>query len=364
MQKTLGVAVSAVYAGLSTITTMLSFMDLMVNIIISILITLLILVILPPFILIPILPLIIAAIVMVSQTASAGGVQGMAETFCFGKGTTVRTLHGDLPIEDIYVGDTLYTGGRVVGVMKFQTTASDLYRLYNVVVSGSHIVYQNGSPMHVKDHPDALSMGLVESELYCLMTSDKQIPIVSDRGIVMFADWEEISGLEDLRSWHQQVYESLNPHKLYQGGPSIDVLYSESVFSERTDILTPSGWILLNNLHPGDEVLDASGNPTRIVGKVQVDGLEVQTTFQTGENSYCSSAIWMYDNDEWGQVKGNPLPHSETMFYSLFTESGTFQIRFQGIAKPVRDFTDIGPNRIHETYEMVMDRLKQKLDTL
>jgi hypothetical protein len=136
------------------------------------------------------------------------------------------------------------------------------------------------------------------------------------------------------------------------------------VYSERTEVLTPAGWIYLINLHPGDEVLDASGNPTRIVGRVQVDGLEVQTAFQTGENSYCSAAAWIYDNDEWIQIDGNTIPHSEIAWYSLFTESGTFQIRFKGIAKPVRDFTDIGPTRIHETYEMVMDRLKQKLDTL
>ena len=273
-------------------------------------------------------------------------------------------MNGNLPIEEIHIGDTLRTGGRVVGVMKFQTNASDLYRLYNIVVSGSHIVYRNGVPMHVKDHPDALSMGLVESELYCLMTSDKQIPIVSDRGIVVFADWEEISSLDELRSWHQHVYESLNPHKPYTGEVSNDVLYSESVFSERTNILTPNGWIYLNNLHPGDEVIDASGNTTRIVGKVQVDGVEVRTSCQISEDSYCSVSAWIYDTTEWTQIKGNTLPYSENVWYSLFTESGTFQIRYLGIAKPVRDFTDIGPNRIHETYEMVLNRLKQKLATM
>lgn len=359
MQKTLGVATSAIYAGLSTITTMLSFLDLMVNIIISILITLLILVFLPPFVLIPILPLIIAAIVMVSQTASSAGVEGMAGTFCFAKGTLVSTSNGAIPIEHIQIGTRLCTGERVTGFMEFQASSHDLYELHDIVVSGSHIVYFHGKPIHVHKHPDALPYTGPDVQLYCLMTSDKKIPIVSHRGLMQFADWEEITSLDDLKQWHTQVYETLNPSLPYPNTVLNDVLYSESVFSEHVRIVTPDGWKYVQNLRPGDLVLDDRNRPTPIHGKVEVDMLEVQSAVGIEKGAYMSSAVWFYEGTEWKQSRDSPMYPSNQAWFSLFTQSGTFQIYTEKGIRPVRDFTDIGPDHIHETYDWVLESLMQ-----
>jgi hypothetical protein len=197
------------------------------------------------------------------------------------------------------------------------------------------------------------------------MTSDKKIPIVSTRGIVLFADWEEITSLEDLKTWHTQVYETLNPSKQYNDSVRTDILYSEAVFSENTYVQTLDGSVPLKNIRPGDTVLDADGNPTIVEGIVEVDSCEVYSAISLGPNEYASSAAWFYEHDEWRQSVEKPTYlHNATCWLSLFTTAGTFQIHTANGVKSVRDFTDIGPDHIHETYHWVLESLwKQKQNT-
>lgn len=362
MQRTLGIAVSAIYGGLSTITTMLSFLDLMVNIIIIILITLLVLVMLPPFVLLPVLPLILAAIFMVSQTASAGGVSGMAGIFCFQKTTQIATATGVIPIETVKTGDILYSGARVIGTMKFSQHGEDLYEIDGVIVSGTHIIYKDNVPYHVKDYKGAkLYIGPPITELYCLITSDRKIPVVSTRGIDIYADWEEFSSLEDLEKWHKQVYETLNPNKPYTPPKSVEILHTESVFSGNTGVLTQSGIVSIQDVRSGDWVADEFGNYVRVNGIVEVDRSEVCGAVPLGDNNYMSSAVWFYDEGKWQQtVKNSEIPENIQKWYSLFTENGTFLVQGVNGPKLVRDFTDIGPTKIQETYNWVLESLNKE----
>lgn len=360
MQKAMAIAVSSVYAGLSTITTMLSFLDLMVNIVIIICITLLVLVFLPPFILLPVIPLIILALVMVGQTASAAGATGMAETFCFAKGTSISTSDGVIPIEKVKNGDVLFTGGSVLGTMKFQKTTHDLYNLYDVIVSGTHIVYRNGNPVHVKDHPDAKPHQGKETELFCLITSDNKIPVLSQRGIELFADWEELESLDDLRLWHKQVHEALNPTIKYDAA-SESVLYSESVFSGNTRVVTEHGLRDIKDIRPGECVLDEHGYATIVEGIVELHKHSVHNAVSLEDGAYISSAVWFYEQGVWKQSTKTPAyPKNVEKWYSLFTKSGTFRIQTSDAVLSVRDFTDIGPDRLHETYDWVLESLRKQ----
>ena len=304
---------------------------------------------------------------MVGEIGSVSGAGGLAATFCFAKGTPVSTSRGVTPIEKIKIGDYLFTGSKVVGTMQFQKSSSDLYTLHNIIVSGTHIVYQNNHPIHVKDHPDAKPYTGPPQELYCLMTSDKQIPIVTHKGLILFADWEEITNIEDLKQWHKQVYETLNPLKQYEHSVETNTLYSESVFSENTPIRTLHGSIPIKDIRPGEEVLDEYGNITVVEGVVEVDSLEVHSASSIGNDNYMSSAAWIKEYDEWKQIVENPVyPKNANRWFSLFTKTGTFQILRNNDTLPARDFTDIGPDHIHETYDWVLQSLwnqKQKLAT-
>lgn len=359
MEKSYGVAISSIYGGLSVIYTMLSFLDLMVNIVIAILITLIILVLLPPFVLIPLIPLILLGIFMVSETASAGGVEGMASIFCFAKATLVETQSGPQTIESLSIGDRFKNNEYVLGTMKFDVNSDELFELYDIIVSGTHIVYQNGKPIHVKDHKDAKPYkGKPQTELYCLITTDRKIPVVGKYGIVQFADWEEFQTDVDLQTWHKQVFRTLNTEATEYTPPSMDVLYSESVFSEYTRIQGKNGPKYIKDILPGDYIKDGNGF-TRVNGIVHVDASEVRKSVAISNGALMSIAAWYFENGVWKQTSNaKKFGEGGHSWYSLFTESGTFQIHTTKGLKTVRDFTDIGPDHIHETYDWVLQSLQ------
>lgn len=365
MQKSFAIAVSSVYAGIATIQSMLSFFDLIMTIIIVILCILIVMVILLFFVLAPFMPMILGVIAMISATAMGGAVGGMAATFCFAKGTYVQTKQGANPIETIKIGDKLSTNADVLAIMEFVTDAKDLYDLYGVTVSGSHIVYHNNIPCHVSAHPDAILLEEKASiQLYCLITSDHKIPIVTAQGITTFADWEEISDIKELQKWNYDVFCKLNPNYISSydvKSVSKNILMSEALFSEHTQVLCKQGHISIKDLVPGDCILHSDGTHAYITGIVRMNASEVSKTISLGNDEYMSNAVWYYDtkNGIWSQSDDESHTQNTGIWYSLFTTSGIFQIKTEKGLLTVRDFTDIGPDHIHESYEWILKSLKE-----
>jgi len=357
MEKTFGIAVSSVYAGLSTIHTMTSFLDLVIKIIIIILVILVVMVILLFFVLMPFIPMILSVVAIVGATAMGGAVGGMASAFCFQESTRVLTAHGTKAIETVEIGDVLSTGGRVLGTMKFQASEDyAMYRLNGVVVSGTHIVFTPSGPCHVANHPDAVPTTSTRN-VYCLITSDHTIPVWSEHGEQLFADWEELEDSE-LPRWHAQVWETLNPGAPYVA-PTDAALESEAVFSATTRVATPKGSVPISDIHPGDYVMDVEGTPTRVTGCVRVAPSEVQSALAV-PGGYASSAAWMKGERErrWIQPQntiGMKKEKEKDVWYSLFTEAGTFRLE----DRSARDFTDMG-ERLSDTYDWVLTSLLAK----
>jgi hypothetical protein len=269
-------------------------------------------------------------------------------------------LEATKSIEQITIGETLRTGGTVLGVMKFSEQANDLYSIHGVVVSATHIVYlEDGTPCHVRDHPDAKPYTEETTELYCLSTSDRIIPVQSFAGSLRFADWEEFAGEEEQQRWNMEVFRILNPdvHSVYKPNCSKETLHSEAVCSEHTRI----GEKYIHEIRPGDLVPDTDGTFTVVTGTVQIHESEVRTAHPIGKDAYVSSAVWsLGKHGVWEQTNGNLSAPRLKKWYSLFTKSGTFQIHTEEGTRLVRDFTDVGSDRIADTYDWVLASLVEK----
>jgi hypothetical protein len=368
--KITGIVTSSVYAGLSTISTITSFIDLMIKIIIIILIILVVIVILLFFVLWPLIPLILSVVAIITFTTFGSEVGGMANTFCFDEHTQVLTKdRGAVSIRNLRNGDVLANGAVVQGTMMFETPSDDLYNLHGVIVSGSHIVFnKDNEPIFVYEHEESIPMHPTpESRLYCVITSTHRIPILSTRGVLTFADWEEISSDADLLAWHKQVFETLNtrvaPEYAEAPTPTPDILHSEAVLSGRTKIWTPLGPCDIRGIRPGDAVLDGNGNPTTVKGVVCVDGSQVRSAAHLGGEAWISAAAWTStDGLSWTHPEQTGPAHGIHEWYSLFTDAGTFRLCEPGaIGLRMRDFTDIGADRIHETYDWVLEALDAQL---
>lgn len=358
--KTFGVATSTIYAALSAIRTMMSVFDLMINICIVILIILGVMMIFLPFLLIPFILMILMVINVIKYSGQEGQVTGLADVFCFTYNTNIATPSGPVPISEIQLGTTLSDGQHVTGVLEFRQPAKDIYTLYGVQVSSSHIVFKDdGTACHVCDHPDAKPYTEPVTRVYCLMTSNRRIPVVSERGIIQFADWEELENEDEgLHAWNAEVYTILNgvPPVV---PPSSENIHSESCFSEDTPVTSMFGLLPISNICPGMYVNDGFGTMTRVTGVIRIAGSEVTGYRRFHSNMLASAGAWIRNGDTWSQpthVTTATSVDQEQIWYSLCTQAGTFML---GNEYVVRDFTDVGSETIHTTYGMVLAELNK-----
>jgi len=352
IQKANAIAIGSVYSGLSVIRGIMNAFQLMITVVISILIILIVLVIFLFFILAPVLPLIIVAISVIAATASAGAVGGMADTFCFSPETLISTDKGGVPIKNIKVGDILVDGSSVTATMNFINNGAALFLVDGIIVSGSHIIYLDGKPQFVKDYKDAVPFSGSTSYLYCLNTSSKKIPILGYNKTVIFADWEELDD-DWMTEWDEFVQMFLNG--IYKKSDN-EVSNSESGFSKDACALSLFGPVSIESLKCGTLVFDGT-EWTEVIGLVSIDGSE-SSYFGKLESSCLSGATWINESGLWIRanessrwVKEPPV----TKLYNVFTKTGKLQIdNFT-----VRDFSDIGLDKINTSYSFTLSRLQK-----
>ncbi len=353
-QRIAGVATSSVFAGLSSVYSMLNFIDLIIKIAIIILVAIIIIIIFLFFIFAPFIPTILIVIGIIATTAFGGAVGGMANTItCFGAETPVKMHTGEtVEIQNVRLGDVLSDGGKVTSVMKFLAPTSGMYSVDGITVSGSHILLAKEGPVLVKNYSAATPTKYDGEYIYCLSTTTHKIHV----GSLVFSDWEEISeSEEDQQTWNRFVFETLNGDLSSWTFPGFTALFSESGILPDTRIQTPSGSHPADEICPGMMVLDHLGQPTKVVGLIQIVKDEIQKMTPEG----ISAGAWILGDSEpfWKQVDSKAIdevPSACEHFVSFITESGTYRLES---GDSVRDFTDVGGENIEKSYDWVLARL-------
>lgn len=112
---------------------------------------------------------------------------------CFDPFTIVQMNDGNIKMmQNIRPGDILMNNNKVTGVFKVKR-CEDMYCYNNVIVSGSHNVFQHGQWIQVKDLITAHKLEeYSENIIYCLNT-EKHIIELND---TIFADWDDIDDFE------------------------------------------------------------------------------------------------------------------------------------------------------------------------
>jgi hypothetical protein len=309
-------------------------------IIIGILVGLMILLFL---VLIPVLPVVFTAI----AALTAIGVGGLdAGAFCFTPITTVKLTTGDLKrMQELQLGDILQSGARVEGILRVSGEDVPLYQLGKAIVSGDHLVYYETLKkwILVKDHPEATPQIKREPILICLNTSTHAIPI----GDHLFRDWEEMpENRPDLQAeWGKMIADLLDtPHKDY--ADAYCILSSSWIVYEKR-----RGEIRLNQVRIGDELRDNNNTYTKVLGIYS--GREAVLT---ATPYWYSESVWWLRDGEWTQ-RHSTIGKEIQEGLQLITDSGTFLISNGKKIEQVRDFTEVGWNRISQTYRWMQEAL-------
>jgi hypothetical protein len=416
ISKVGGVATGAVYAGISMIQTMLNMFELMKSVSIAILVILVAMVFWFWFILWPIIPLIVIAISMLASSGSGESVSGMASAFCFDPKTLIKLSdNSSKPINEIKINDILYNNTVVQGILEIDSDSckESFYNYKNIVVSGSHIVYENEEtdesdkkqiPVFVKDSKYSIKLSESPKQMYCLITSTRKIPVVSNidgtESIVDFADWEEYAeeDIDDLYEWNKKVFDILNNKETSYTKPNLQTIKSESAVAYETFIHTQFGKQKIHTIKPGTFVYDENNTLTKVLGVVKIDPKTITGFYpiSISSSSAISNASWIKSihSPHYTQISTNSLTkddlfvpssvsknfwHSETKYkdyllrgydnhpwYNLITESGSFtvcDVKLPNKSTPInismRDFTDVGHTKIDETYDFTMDCLRK-----
>ena len=105
---------------------------------------------------------------------------------CFSGNTLIDTLNGKIKIKDIIPGQQLDNNNIVIAVHTFINN-QDMYNYNNIIVSGSHLVFENNVWLRVSDSISANKTIYTGKYIYCLSCTSGIIKI----GGIIFKDFTE-----------------------------------------------------------------------------------------------------------------------------------------------------------------------------
>ena len=222
-----------------------------------------------------------------------------------------------------------------------------------VIISKTHLVLCDGEWIPAEKHYEALPLFTTPPDfLYCLNTTTRTWEVKGDEEPFTIRDWEELPEDHDEIdfAWETLIYTLLN-------GKDADVkplrqAAGRGLFGKGTyvwkDMLGTK--IPIHQVCIGDMIGDGKGL-TRVIGIYKDTSSDIP---HSGPNE----SVWYYMpiKKQWNHpaVPRKAKEFSQREGYQLVTESGTFMVGYPLNMKDgrmlVRDFTEVGAARIHETY--------------
>ena len=355
IDRVFGIATASVFAGISMYKAIQNTINFVVTVVLIILAILVVLVIWLWFVMFPLVPIILTTIGIVSATAIGASAAGMGGAFCVAPGTNVVLEDGSLKlVEHLNPGDKLSTGV-VEGVLKTTGKGGECVVINGITISASHLIKFQESWIPAGEHPEANPTSSPEF-LYCLNTSSRTWQVLGVSEMYLLRDWEELPDSDSSDTlWEEMIFEMLNRMAIVSSSawsaPGRGLLGSETpVFVQGKGVVT------IKEVEIGDTINDIySGESsfTKVLGIYKDTSEKVPLS---GPND--SAWVWLTSKRVWRHpLKETLNPATESVGYHLITQSGTF---IAG-SFTMRDFTEVGSSRIHETYERTLSVLQEKL---
>jgi membrane protein implicated in regulation of membrane protease activity len=236
---------------------------------------------------------------------------------CFDKDTMLKMVDGSVKkISEINVGDKLWNysdnGNKVIFVtakLKLNAKHTKMYRLGNVVVSGTHRVKHNGKWIFASKHPDRIVIQkYTEPVIYCLNTSSKEI-IIDD---YVFSDWDEVT--EEVHDIINEFVRYHYPNKKLEK-EEIHQFFDRG-FSEYTMLRLSDGSLKSIKFI---ELGDVLKNGEKVYGVVEIYGKnEIDEPEKTRNTSVSSDSSNSYlENDELMSSRSRSRSRSRSSLDSI-----------------------------------------------
>jgi hypothetical protein len=356
IDRVFGIATASVFAGISMYKGIQNTINFVIRAILIILGILVIMVILLFFILFPYVPVILTTITIIAATVAGASAGSMAGAFCVAPGTKIKMEDGSTKlVEELQPGEKI-SEGTVEGILKTTGNGAKCVVLKGITISACHLVFYDKEKVWIPagEHPQAIPTHISPEFLYCLNTSSRTWKAIGTEEILL-RDWEELpdSDSTDMR-WEELIFELLNRQAIVSSqswtAPGRGLLGPDTIV-----YIKDKGIVLLKDIQIGDYIKDNNHTEpsyTKVIG-TYIDSSEKVPN--CGPNK--SAWVWLEGKRVWRHPL-ETFPATCSTGYQLITESGTFLAA--GIL--VRDFTEVGSSRIHETYSHTLNTLNSPVE--
>jgi hypothetical protein len=275
----------------------------------------------------------------------------MAGSFCVAPSTLVKTRDGWKMVSEIVAGEEL-DDGVVEGILKFDGTGGECVSIDGLIISKTHLIFNGIEWIFAEKH-----LGAVEckspSFLYCLNTSTRTWRVKGSAHTAehLIRDWEELPDSPQI----DFAWETLIDTLLNGDSKPLRTQPGRGLFGEDTVIWTKNTNVDICDVVVGDYIKDKSGF-TKVIGVYS----DLSIVPRSGPNA--SVWYWSSPKKRWMHPRIEECCQKSRYGFHLITESGTFLVGFTrpGLRESkilVRDFTEVGSSRIHETYSFTKDAL-------
>lgn len=354
MDRGFTIAVASIFMGISATRAALNAVDFVIKVVMIIFGILIGIFILLFFVLFPLTPVILSTLAVLSAVGI--GVAG-AGVFCFDSATEICLQDGTTkPISKIQVGDMLVGNDYVEGILLTEREANTfLYDYKGIVVSGSHLVWEEGEWKSVEESTHGKIIQHATQRLYSLRTSSRTMTTYSPqtKATVLFRDWEEIPENDSVTDadWDRLVQQMLS-------NSTIDDTPSEEhpCFAASALVKKQGAYHSLGTIRIGDMIEDTDKTQTKVIGVYT--GI-VHISKDHKNKKWFTDGVWWKDGDwKHRSIASQNLVLAQGVH--LITESGTFWIQTEEVSGLVRDFTEVGHTQLPETTHFLLNRLNEK----
>ena len=256
-----------------------------------------------------------------------------------------------MSLKNIQLGqDTL--GGKVEGILKINNTKNDLFEYKGIIVSGSHLIFENDRWIRVCNSKISKEFKK-NSNLVCLITSEHKI-YIND---LIFSDYKETDDVDINTLINNAVYEACNNRNIDFKNSSFSHINYYWGFTGDTFININNNWDTIKNIY------ENSLTDINIKGHVVLDGEGIRLY------EYCgvlvSGNTLVYHKGSWVRVARiqniKQKPFQKTI-YNLITMNDILNIKSpNGSVIQFRDFREHSGGILNDKIDTLVENRLNKL---
>ena len=256
-----------------------------------------------------------------------GSIGAIMRMICFDPDTYIDTNNKAVKIIDIKVGDILKNNNEVIGIIKLSSNGVEMYNYNGTIVSGSHLINENGKWLRVEDSHMSYKIKYNKKYIYCLSTSNARLSIKNQ----IYADYIETTNKNTLNYMFNLILNNLNSRRdLTQNNIRTDeTLYQWGVCGN-TLIKTLTGEKKIKDCKIGD-ILSKTDNfkCNKIHGVVKFKIPDyIKQPIYNYKGLFCTGSMIIYENNEWIPVFNSKyalkVKKTPKYMYNIFTTTNKF----------------------------------------